>query len=289
MIDWSEKMETETNLQKAQRINMILLKEIDRFCKKYNLKYYLICGGLLGAIRHQGFIPWDDDVDVAMTRKDYDVLIKHAKEEWKDSDFMFVKYNEMGGGAFLDFFSRLLYMKEEVPLKTFHKIKGKGREDVQNHVPLDIYILENAPDDEKKFLRKYNWITYIYGLSMGHRSYVDMSEYGKYDDNMHKKIRYATAIGKLIPLKLLLFVYERVCRSCEKYNDSKNYFVSNGFIFCVRQRHPKEWFAEGAYVPIEGELFLAPKMYDEELRFFYGDYMQLPPEERRKPDHVIEN
>ena len=284
----NHKMEKETNLQKAQRINLILLKEIHRVCEKYGLKYYLICGGLLGAVRHQNFIPWDDDVDVAMTRHDFDILLSHVKDEWSSGDFMFVKYNEMGGGAFLDFFSRLLYMKEEVPLKTFHKIKGKGREDVQNHVPLDIYILENAPDDEKKFLRIYNWITYIYGLAMGHRSFVNMDEYGKYDEKMHRNIQVATAIGKWIPLKLLLFIYERIVRSCAKYEDSQNYFVSNGFIFCVRQRHPKIWFGEGELLPIGEELFYGPKMYHEELTFFYRDYMQLPPEANRKPDHVIE-
>lgn len=282
-------MSKETNLQKAQRINLILLKEIDRVCMKYDLKYYLICGGLLGAIRHHGFIPWDDDVDVAMTRHDYDILLSHIQDEWQSGDYQFVKYNELGKGAFLDFFSRLLYMKEEVPLKTFHKIKGKGREDVQNHVPLDIYILENAPDDEKKFLKIYNAITYIYGLAMGHRSYVDMSEYGKYDEKMHRKVKIATTVGKWIPLKLLLFIYEKICRSCAKYSDGQNYFVSNGFIFCVRQRHPKGWFAEGERVAIEGNYFLAPKMYEEELTFFYGDYMKLPPEENRKPDHVIED
>lgn len=282
-------MEQETNLQKAHRINMLLLKEIDRFCEKYGLKYYLICGGLLGAVRHKGFIPWDDDVDVAMTRHDFDILVKHAKDEWAGSDFTFVKYDELGRGAFLDFFCRLVYMKEEVPLKTFHKIRGKGREDVQNHVPLDIYILENAPDDEKTFLRIYNAITYIYGLAMGHRAYLDMSEYGKYDEKMHRNIKYATAIGRCIPLKLLFFIYERICRSCRKYEDGQNYFVSNGFIFCVRQRHPKGWFAEGTRLPIDGNYFMAPKMYDEELTFFYGDYMQLPPEDRRVPDHVIEN
>lgn len=279
----------ETNLQKAQRINMILLKEIDRATKKYGLKYYLICGGLLGAIRHKGFIPWDDDVDVAMTRHDYDILLSHIKDEWSTGDFMFVKYNEMGGGAFLDFFSRLLYMKEEVPLKTFHKIKGRGREDVQNHVPLDIYILENAPDDENKFLKIYNAITYIYGLAMGHRSFLDMSEYGKYDEKMHRNIKYATTIGRWIPLKLLLVIYERICRSCAKYENGKNYFVSNGFIFCVRQRHPKVWFGEGERVEICGKYFTAPKMYHEELSFFYGDYMQLPPEANRRPDHVIDS
>ena len=125
-------------------------------------------------------------------------------------------------------------------------------------------------------------------MTDGIEYFADLSEYGKYDEKMHKNIKYATAIGKWIPLKMLLFVYERICRSCSKYEGGKNFFVSNGFIFCVRQRHPKIWFEEGERVEIHGEYFLAPKMYHEELNFFYGDYMRLPPEANRKPDHVIE-
>lgn len=75
-------------LHKAQRINLILLKELDRVCKKYKLKYYLICGTLLGAIRHKSFVPWDDDADIAMTRQDFDVLKSVAATEWEGEEFL---------------------------------------------------------------------------------------------------------------------------------------------------------------------------------------------------------
>ena len=67
-------------LENAHRILKILLKDFDRVCQKYNLRYYVICGSLLGAVRHHDLIPWDDDVDVAMPRKDFDILLKHVKE-----------------------------------------------------------------------------------------------------------------------------------------------------------------------------------------------------------------
>ncbi len=276
----------ETNLEKAQRINLILLQEIDRVCKKYSLNYYLICGGLLGAVRHHGFIPWDDDVDIAMTRKDYEILRKIAKDEWKGSDFLFVRHNDMKHGAWLDFFDRLVYMKEEVPLKTFEKIRGKGRKDIDNHVPLDIYVLDHAPDDEKKFRRMYLAIQGLYGLAMGHRAYVDFTEYEKQDPKLQKQIKALVSCGKWMPLWLIEFAYEKICRLYEN-KPGNDYFTSNGFIFCIPMRHKREWFAETTELNIYEHKFKCPKMYHEYLTFFYKDYMRLPPEDKRKPDHVI--
>lgn len=135
-------------LAQAHRILKLLLSEFDRVCQKYDLRYYLICGSLLGAVRHGDLIPWDDDVDVAMPCKDFEILMQHVKEEWGlGEDIMFLNYNQMGNGTFLDYMTRLVYMKEEIPVNIFRKIKGKGREDVDNHLPMDIYVLDNASDN----------------------------------------------------------------------------------------------------------------------------------------------
>lgn len=67
--------------QNAHRILKILLQDFDRVCNKYGLHYYLICGSLLGSVRHQGIIPWDDNVDVAMPRKDFNLFMQHVEEE----------------------------------------------------------------------------------------------------------------------------------------------------------------------------------------------------------------
>jgi len=281
-------MSKQENLQKAHEINMKLLLEIERVCKKYGLTYYLICGGLIGAARHEDFIPWDDDVDVAMTRRDYQKLKKIARKEWANGDFKFVRYDQMGNGAFLDFFSRLVYMKESVPCRTFMKIRGKGRTDIDNHIPLDIYVLDNADDNEKRFHRRFEIIAGLYGLAMGHRSYIDYSEYADHPDITRKRVKVLSTIGRHLPLKLILWAYELVCCSCELHPHSENYFTSNGYIFCIQQRLKKVWFGKGTPLPIHGHMFNAPQGYKEYLTFFYGDYMRLPPEEKRTPDHVLD-
>lgn len=277
----------ENYLQRAQRCNIILLKEIDRVCRKYNLKYYMICGTLLGAVRHKGLIPWDDDIDIAMTRDDFDELKRIAAREWENSDFLFADYDNLGKGTYLDYMSRLVYLKESVPINTFKKIKGKGRQDIDNHIPLDIYVLDNASDDTAEHEKQILIFKILYGLGMGHRAYVDFSEYEDQPAEMQKKIRILVKVGKLVPLKIITAVYEKVRK---KYNaqQTKDYIMSNGFIFCLGWRFPKEWFGEGVRLDVEGNYFMAPLKYHEYLTSFYGDYMKLPPEEKRHPTHSIE-
>lgn len=277
----------EAYMEKAHRILFILLSEIDRVCKKYGLKYYLICGGLIGAVRHKNFIPWDDDIDVAMTREDFDKLKKIAKKEWRSGSFLFVDYNQLGNGAFLDYMTRVIYMDEEIPINVFRKIRGKGRSDIDNHMPLDIYVLDKAPKDEKKFQRLVKCIQGLYGLGMAHRAYINYDEYSNTKPEMQKKIKLLTNIGKYIPLWLIVWVYELV-RKSYRHLKEYDYFQSNGWILCIPWRFKREWFEEGAEVEINGTSFMAPKMYDEFLRFFYGDYMKLPPEEKRKPTHAAD-
>ena len=95
------------DLTKVHEVNLKLLKEIDRICRKYKIKYALDSGTLLGAVRHGGFIPWDDDVDVMFTRKNYEMFAKVVRRELPE-DMSFVEPNEYHGGkAFYDFISRV--------------------------------------------------------------------------------------------------------------------------------------------------------------------------------------
>lgn len=280
-------MQEETYLERAQKCNIILLDEIHRICEKYHLKYYMICGTLLGAVRHKGLIPWDDDVDIAMTRHDFDILKAHAKEEWAGSDFMFVDYDNLGKETYLDYMSRLFYMKEEIPVNTLKKIEGKCRKDILNHIPLDIYVLDNAPDEQEKLDKQVLFFKALYGLGMGHRAYVDYAEYEDQPEDMQKKIRLLVKLGKFVPLRVIWFLYEK-CRKRYNKQETRDYIMSNGFIFCLGWRFPKPWFGEGTLLEVNGKKYMAPLMYQDYLKNFYGDYMKLPPEEKRKPTHSIE-
>lgn len=280
--------EVQEYLEKAHSILKILLSEFDRVCQKYGLHYYLICGSLLGAVRHQDLIPWDDDVDVAMPRKDFDELLRHVKDEWKaDGDFMFLNYNEMGGHAFLDYMTRLVYMKEEITVNIFRKIKGKGRRDVDNHLPMDIYVLDNASDNEKFHLFQTQFIRGLYGLAMGHRAYINPADYENRDEQTQKIVKTLSSIGRRIPVSWIFGCYEWV-RKWNKNKKCENYFESNGFIYCIPWKFKREWFGEGIRLPLGEITVSAPGDYKAFLEMHYGDFMQYPPMDVRKPTHSVE-
>ena len=193
--------EQQEYLDKAHRILKTLLAEFDRVCKKYDLRYYLICGSLIGAVRHQDLVPWDDDIDVAMPRKDFDILLKHVEDEWgQKKDFLFLNYDKMGNHSFLDYMTRIVYMKEEIPVNIYRKIRGKGRADVDNHLPIDIYVLDNASNNELFHKMQTQFIRGLYGLAMGHRAYIDPADYENRDETTQKIVKVLSSIGKFIPV-----------------------------------------------------------------------------------------
>lgn len=281
--------EREEYLENAQRILKILLKDFDRVCRKYNLRYYLICGSLLGAVRNKNLIPWDDDIDVAMPRKDFDLLLKHVSNEWgTDKDIQFINYNEMGKYTFLDYMSRLVYMKEEISINVFKKIKGKGRSDIDNHMPMDIYVLDNASNNPKLHDLQTKLIQGIYGLAMGHRASINYADYTNRDKFTQQIVKVVSQIGKLIPLNILFKFYE-IVRKIFKNRKTEYYFESNGFIYCIPWKFKKEWFGRGCYVQIDNMKIKAPQNYHEFLKMHYGpNYMKLPPFEVRRPTHSLD-
>lgn len=289
IIDVKEYGKSETEyLDKAHEILKILLSDFDRVCKKYDLHYYLICGSLLGAVRHGDLIPWDDDVDIAMPRKDFDILLKHVGDEWGEGkDIQFLNYNKMGKGTFLDFMTRIVYMKEEIPVNVFRKIKGKGREDIQNHMPLDIYVLDNASDNEKFHRFQTNVITGLYGLAMGHRAYINPGDYTNRDKKTQRIVKVLSTIGKVIPLPWIFGCYEWV-RKWNKNKKCENYFESNGFIYCVPWKFKQEWFGKGRNIKVGNMDISAPYDINAFLKMHYSDYTQFPPMDARKPTHSIE-
>lgn len=278
----------EEYLQRAHDILRILLLEFDRVCRKYGLRYYLICGSLLGAVRHQNMVPWDDDMDVAMPRKDFDILSTHVEEEWGNGkDIMFLNYDQMGNHSFLDFMTRIVYMKEEIPVNIFRKIRGKGRRDVDNHLPMDIYVLDNASDNKKFHQLQMMFIRGFYGLAMGHRAYIKSSDYENRDKATQTIVKILSTVGKIIPLSWIFAGYEWT-RKWNKNKKCQNYFESNGFIYCIPWKFKQQWFEEGVSVKIGDVEVKAPKDYRAFLHMHYGDYMQYPPMHMRKPTHSVD-
>lgn len=278
--------EQEDYMAQVKAVLMRMLAQFDEVCTKYHLKYYVISGSLIGVVRHHSLIPWDDDIDVAMTRADFDVLRKNWKVMFEGTSLEFVNYDQLGTGLFFDYMARMVCMDEIIPNGTFSKVEKQIREELKNRMVLDIYVLDDASDDLKKHKRHVNRIKMIYALAMGHRDYVDFNEYASVSKVSLALIKAAVAVGKRIPVSFLFRLYEKERRYAAGEN-GKYYFESNGVSSHIIDLYDKTLFGEGQRMPMDDLSVLVPKDTDGLLRAKgYGDYMRLPAPSSRKPERM---
>ena len=270
-----------TNLEKAHEINRILMRKLDSVCKEYGVTYYYDSGSLIGAVRHHDFIPWDDDIDIAFTREQYNKLLAIPKEAWGD-DFELVKVKDLVPGSFFDFPTRLVYLGDSVPLQSYDKVKEHVPEKYKDKLVLDCFILDNAYDSKFKQTILRMKLTFIYGQCMGHRDSIDYSEFGTITGC---GVRFFAAIGKYKSLDKLREKYDRVSQSVK--DGTQHYFYSNYPMPELKKWVKKEWYDGTVQLKVGEDYFECPRDYDSVLRACYGDYMQLPPEEERQPYHII--
>lgn len=280
--------EEKAHVARSQEILLKLLVEFDRVCTKYHLRYFLNCGSVIGAVRHHGFIPWDDDIDVIMYQEDFDELVKHAAEEWKEEgDMRLVKYTQMGNGAMLDFMHRLMYMGEEHPTNTFDKVSGKAEASLFNHCCLDIYLLNKASANKK--IQNINTLLLqaVYGLAMGHRTYVDFETYKHHDWFTRFVIHVTSGVGKILPVSFISFLHEFFARRFDK-KDTPYVYETNGY--AAKLIFDRELFGDGVRVDVCGYQIMIPALYDRYLEEHgYHNYMKFPPANMRKPMHAVKS
>lgn len=263
-----------------------LLAEVDRICKKHGIAYFLVFGGLLGALRYQDMIPWDDDLDLAMPRADFERFKKIAPGELGE-DFRFLDGSDLGNGAFLDFLCRVLYQKEKVPVNVFRKVSGKCKKEIENHLALDIYILDNASDHPGRHKFHMLLVRAVYGLGMGHRAYLHREEYASQKRFIRCSVRFLSAVGKYLPLSLIFWLHERVSRRYEG-KETRDYFMSNGYLPFIHTRYSREWFAGCSILPLGDMEVCAPADVKAYLKRAYYDYYHYPPVNKRVPGHSPE-
>lgn len=277
-------------LHNSHRILVTLMREFDRVCQENKLHYYIICGSLIGVIRHKNMIPWDDDIDIAMPRADYKKLKKIAKKIWKNNDtFKFINYADIGGGAFLDCMPRLFYMKEKLPTKCFDKVDGKATADIEDRMFLDIYVMDNAHENEHVHNIVIGAMKGIYNLMMGHRAFVDYDEYRTViPEKTIKLMRCLHKIGRVFPIHFLAFWYDAFSRSANWNKKCKNYIMESCAIRCIELKYPKEHFGEGLRMPFADIEVMVPSDYDAQLGAMrYRNYMEFPRMSVRKPSHYF--
>lgn len=269
-------------IKDVQKINRKILDEIDRVCKKYNICYYLDCGALLGAVRHGSFIPWDDDVDISFTRDNYEKFIKATEIEWRQSDFILHKPENFLNDRWLDYNIRVVYKKGQADINTYEKVGKRAAKNIWGKPALDIFILDNASDNAFKHKMQCLFLTLYYGLAMGHRKFIDFSEYSLFPKVV---VWFLSRIGQHLNRNWIIQKYNyhsQYYKGCL----GSYYFYSNFPPKDMTKRRKKEWYQNGTTVSIDGISYRAPLDYDMVLKTTYGNYMKLPPEHERIAQHM---
>ena len=255
-----------------------MLKEIDRICRKHQIQYMLDAGTLLGAVRHKGFIPWDDDVDLVFTRENYERFAQVVRKELPEGMELLEPRQLQGGNAFYDFTPRIIYVNSQTHEDGEEmKFYGGGL----NHLWVDLFILDKLPENKAaaaftRFLQMA-----VYGLAMGHRYRLDYSKY-----SLMNKIFVAAlaAIGKRIPMRTIRGLQRRVSVKDNKGKSRLRYYSNYqpDYLYVTLN---EEWIKETVDLPFEDTMLMAPKGWNQVLTWIYGDYQKLPPEEKRVPTH----
>lgn len=243
------------SLKEKQFAYLDILKELDRYCQDNNLIYYLGCGTLIGAVRHGGFIPWDDDLDVFMPRPDF----KKICQSYSSSSYNFRSiYNDKSHPYnFGRFCSNSL----------FRLFKNKP---VFN-VGIDVYVINGAPSTEEEQNKL------IYDTSI-HLKRADLLN--RFRNGLIRRNLWPSNSMNFTLLNKELFRAE-LC--FERYNyDNCDFIWPYGGGRLIMK---KELYGKPIRIPFENGMFLAPEHYKEVLTLGYGDYMKIPPIEKRVPYH----
>ncbi len=268
--------EIDYGVKPTQDALLEILLEADRICRKYDIDYSLIFGSMIGAIRHSGFIPWDDDADIAFTRENFDRFIQHADE--LDPKFQLVFPNALPN-KFFDNVTRIIYKGVFTGPKTEN---SAFYEELHNQAALDLFILDETPGG-KKVNRQWFALKKRYAMAMGYRPQITYSRFDSFF------VRFAARVlskwGRLHRLDRLMAKMDAVSR---KYNgqNCEYYCYFTGYPACSQRiLTPARLCKKYIEVDCCGHKLKCFADYDEMMTIIYGDWRKLPPEEDRHPTH----
>ena len=260
-------------LPHVQQILLGYLLEIDRICRKHNIRYFLAGGTLLGAIRHQGFIPWDDDADVMMLREDFDRFMEVAKEELPSNIFVQPSATESSNH---NAFTKLRINNTLFATEFTAKFP-------QMHNGIFFDVLAHDRTGNHGWSRKLHLMGTMLSRSLVFNKWGNTNiKSGGSHPVICRIVDYAKY---LVPMRLAEWMQERSYRFFQHRNTGWLYDGMGRNL--KRGAFPREWLEETVYVPFEGCMLPVPKEYDKYLTWLYGDYMKMIPVSSRRTSHSI--
>lgn len=271
----SEVFMKEIQFDELKQVELNLLKNVNAICREHGWKYSLCGGTLLGAIRHKGFIPWDDDIDIAMPRKDYEAFLKYGMEHGEEQSVRIVSPKTSSCYAYL--------AAKVCDTNTIMEEENFERDGLEMGVYVDIFPIDglgtkseakkhfNATRFERELLVARNWKRFF--RSKTHAWYIE-------------------------PVRFAFWIMSRFVSTSKLVNKVETYYAQfpiekseYAAVVCGSYREkeilPTEVLNTFTEVEFEGKQFMAFEKYDEYLRSIYGDYMKLPPKDKQVTHHMF--
>ena len=260
----------------VQKLTLNTLNVFIEFCEKHNLRYYFTGGALIGVLRHKGFIPWDDDIDVGMPRKDFDEFHRLIELEMPDGFGICNRYTDSNWhfamSQFIDMESEIEIHLAEQPRKA--------------HIWIDVFPLDGLPDNKvARWLRIKNILFHRYLVQIANiNTQVDANRERPKYERIILTFCKVIPIGKVINTKKTINTLEKILRRSDF--DTAEWCGNMLGRYREREVVKREWFGNPVKGNFEGVKVNIPVNSDVILRSLYGDYMKLPPEKDRVAHNV---
>lgn len=258
--------------KKVWAIELDLVEKLLSVCKKHNIKCQIYSGTLLGAVRHKGFIPWDDDLDICMERDEFERFKKIAGDEFKHPYFL-----QTGLSDQRYFFDYARLRNSE----TTGWILANPDPSYNNGIYIDIYVLDGYSHDEQKVLKQVKKREWLKSVAIAYRKENIVG--ARLFNTIIKWILHYTYC-KVVPYDKFMEIYNK---NLSRYNNTTDRvsIMTHEYKFLTKYWCKKEDIKDTVYLPFENIMVPAPAKYDNVLRNMYGDYMEFPPKDKRGEWH----